>query len=163
MGKQFRFIMDDSDQEKLIQKVCEQGIVLFKDRHNGIKEISSLPDGNWIHLHFMQYKDVKKIQSDDNLLYVDVLRMPVLELRQTFVRNNTREIQRGRLYFENKYYEDDNLIFKEEELEKWYKEIIKWIKNELQCVEIMENTKLTKEYVSASLEKYIEEGYKLMG
>lgn len=163
MGKQFRFIMDDRDQEKLIQKVCEQGIILYNDRLNGIKEISFLPDGNWIHLHFMKYKDAKVIQSDDNLLDVDVLRMPVLELRQTFVRKKTREIQRGRLYFENKYYKNDNLIYKEEELEKWYKEIIKWIKNELKCMEIMENTKLTKEYVSVSLVKYIEEGFKLIG
>lgn len=163
MGKQFRFIMDDRDQEKLIQKVCEQGIILYNDRHNGIKEISSLPNGNWIHLHFLKYKDAKIIESDDSLLDVDVLRLPVLELRQTFVRTKIREIQRGRLYFENKFYENDNLINKEEELEKWYQEIIKWIKKELKCVEIMNDTKLTKEYVSASLVKYIEEGFKLIG
>ena len=104
MGKQFRFIMDDRDQEKLIQMVCKQGIVLYNDRHKGIKEISSLPDGNWIHLYFMKYKDAETIKLDDNLLDVDVLMMPVLELRQTFVRNKIREIQRGRLYFVNKYY-----------------------------------------------------------
>ena len=163
MGKQFRFIMDDRDQEKLIQKVCDQGIILYDDRNNGIKEVSSIPDGNWLHLYFMKYKDVKMIQSNDTLLDVDELRMPVLELRQTFVRNNTKTIQRGRLYFENKYFQDDNQIFKDEELEKWYKEIIKWIKKVLQCVEITENTKLTKEYVSESLVKYIEEGYRLLG
>lgn len=163
MGKQFRFIMDDRDQERLIEKVCEQGIILYNDRHNGVKEITYLPDGNWIHLHFLKYKDAQIVQSDDKLLDVDVLRMPVLELRQTFVRSKTKEIQRGRLYFENKYFENDNLIYKEEELELWYKEIIKWIKNELKCVEIMESTKITKEYVSVSLVKYIDAGFKLIG
>lgn len=163
MGKQFRFIMDDRDQERLIEKVCEQGIILYNDRHNGVKEITNLPDGNWIHLHFLKYKDAQIVQSDDKLLDVDVLRMPVLELRQTFVRSKTKEIQRGRLYFENKYFENDNLIYKEEELELWYKEIIKWIKNELKCVEIMESTKITKEYVSVSLVKYIDAGFKLIG
>lgn len=155
--------MDDRDQEKLIQKVCEQGIILYNDRNNGIKEISSLPDGNWIHLYFLKHKDAKIIESDGCLLDVDVLRLPVLEVRQTFVRTKIKEIQRGRLYFENKYYENDNLINKEKELEEWYKEIIKWIKKELKCVEIMNNTKLTKEYVSVSLVKYIEEGFKLIG
>ena len=163
MGKQFRFIMDNRDQEKLIQKVCEQGIILYNDRNNGINEISSLPDGNWIHLYFLKHKDAKIIESDGCLLDVDVLRLPVLEVRQTFVRTKIKEIQRGRLYFENKYYENDNLINKEKELEEWYKEIIKWIKKELKCVEIMNNTKLTKEYVSVSLVKYIEEGFKLIG
>ena len=163
MGKQFRFIMDDIDQEKLIQKVREKGIILYNDRHNGIKEVSSLPDGNWIHLHFIKYKDTKIIQSGGKLLDVDVLRMPVLELRQSFIRYKSREIQRGRLYFENRYYRNDNLIIKDEEIEKWYKEIIQWIKNELKCVEIVENEKLTKEYVSASLAEYIKAGVKLMG
>ena len=163
MGKQFGFIMDDIDQEKLIQKVSEQGIILYKDRHNGIKKISSLPDGNWILIYFMKYKDAKLIFSDVNLKNIDVLRMPILELSQTFVRNKTREIQRGRLYFDNKYYENDTLIYKDEELEKWYKEIIKWIKAELKCVEIMKNSKRTKEYVSLSLVRYVEEGFQLLG
>lgn len=163
MGKQFRFILDDKDQDKLIQKVYEQGIILYDDKKNGIKEIDSLPDGYWVHLYFLKYKDAKSIELDDKLQYVDVLRLPVLELRQTFVRTKIKEIQRGRLYFENKYYENDNLIYKDEELEKWYKEIIKWIKKELKCVEIINNTKVTKEYVSASLVQYVEEGFKLIG
>ena len=163
MGKQFRFIMDDSDQEKLIQKVSEQGIVLYNDRHKGIKEVSSLPDGFWIHLYFIKYKDVEIIKSSNNPLGVDVWTMPVLEFRQTTVRNNVSEIQRGRLYFHNTYFEGDNLIYKDEELEKWYKELIKWIKKELKCVQIMEYTKLTKEYVSESLVKYVEDGFKLLG
>ena len=163
MGKQFRFIMDDKDQDKLIQKVHEQGIILYDDRHNGIKEIDSLPDGYWINLYFLKNKDDNVINIGGNISYVDVLRAPVLELGQTFVRTKIKEIQRGRLYFENKYYENDNLIYKEEELEKWYKEIIKWIKKELKCVEIINNTKVTKEYVSASLVQYVEEGFKLIG
>lgn len=163
MGKQFRFIMDDSDQEKLIQKVSEKGIVLYNDRYNGTKKVLSLPDGYWIHLYFLEYKDVEIIQSGNNLLNVDELRMPVLEFRQTTVRNNVREIQRGRLYFNNTYFEGDNLIYKDEELDKWYKELIKWIKKELKCVQIMEYTKLTKEYVSESLVKYVEDGFKLLG
>ena len=74
------------------------------------------------------------------------------------------ETKRGRLYLEMKYYDASGvLIQKSELLDKWYRELVSWIKKQLQCVEVSSNGKVVKEYVSKSLVKLVEEGYHLLG
>ena len=163
MGKQFRFIMNEEDSERLIQKVLETGKVYCKNSSREIVQIYSLPKTNWLHLYFVKNKYEDIIKFFEEAKYVDVVREPVLELRQTYVRAKTKEIQRGRIYLERTYYENEFLVYKDAELEKWYKELVKWIRNNLTCLETFANGKVTKEYVSESLIRYVEDGFKLIG
>ena len=161
MGKQFGFIMDSIDENKLVKKILKNGSVLYSQNKKVIS-ISSLPDGYWINVYFAKREDEENLC--ENYSYVDVLTMPVLELGQTFVRLNLKELQRGRIYYDFQYYGDnDELIYKNKELDIWYKEIVKWIKTNLQCVEIERNGKKVKEYVSESLLIHIKNGFKIIG
>lgn len=126
-------------------------------------QISSLPKTNWLHLYFVKDEFEKMISFSEEMEYIDVLKLPILEFRQTYVRTQIKEIQRGRIYFENKYFENETLVYKDDELENWYQELVKWIKNNLICVKTFVSGKEMKEYVSASIVKYVEDGFNLIG
>ena len=63
-----------------------------------------------------------------------------------------------------KYYGiDGDLIRKNELLDRWYKELVRWLKRQLKCVTISMGGRVVKEYVSKSLVSLVEDGYHLMG
>ncbi len=165
MGKQFRFIMDESDKKFMFEYVIKQGKAYTHIKVEGIKEIFELPNSLWINLYF--YKDEFgniKFKYIGEKKYINSTLSPVIEFGNTIVRTNVKEIQRGRLYLEMRYYDSDGkLLLKSEKLDEWYKELIKWIKKHLKCVEVMSNGKVVKEYVSESLVEYVKDGYKLLG
>ena len=160
MGKQFGFIMSEDDLMKLIIKISEKGRIYYRDSEKHYVETTSVPNTNWIHLYFVPNNRLVNITDEK---YLDVTKAYVLELRQTFIRESIKEIQRGRLYIENKYYDNDKIVYKDSELDEWYKEIVKWIKHNLPCIEIEKNGKTIKEYVSESLRSFVDKNFKIVG
>lgn len=52
------------------------------------------------------------------------------------MRENVKEIARGRLWLEMKYYDNETLITKDKLINDWYIELSKWIKSNLTRIEI---------------------------
>ncbi len=75
------------------------------------------------------------------------------------MRENVKEIARGRLWLEMKYYDNETLITKDKLINNWYIELSKLIKSNLTRIESKEQ----KEYVSKSLIDVVKNGYKLLG
>ena len=75
------------------------------------------------------------------------------------MRVNVKEIARGRLWLEMKYYDNETLITKDKLINNWYIELSKLIKSNLTRIESKEQ----KEYVSKSLIDVVKNGYKLLG
>ena len=75
------------------------------------------------------------------------------------MRGNVKEIARGRLWLEMKYYDNETLITKDKLINNWYIELSKLIKSNLTRIESKEQ----KEYVSKSLIDVVKNGYKLLG
>lgn len=46
----------------------------------------------------------------DGKRYIDTTVSPVIEFRDTMLRENVKEIQRGRLYLEMKYYDASGVL-----------------------------------------------------
>lgn len=131
MGKQFRFIMDKNDEKEFLEYVRHEGRVFENKKKLGCTDIVSIPEYIWINLYL--YKDefgsleLKKYCDDKK--YIDVTVSPVIEFGETLLRENVKEIQRGRLYVEVKYYNKSGGIERKNILlDKWYKELVKWIK-----------------------------------
>ena len=166
MGKQFRFIMDEMDKKAFFEYVRYAGRIFETKRFEGTVEILDFPSHLWLKLYLfkdefgrLEFKEIL-----DGKRYIDTTVSPVIEFRDTMLRENVKEIQRGRLYLEMKYYDASGvLIQKSELLDKWYRELVSWIKKQLQCVEVSSNGNVVKEYVSKSLVKLVEEGYHLLG
>ena len=166
MGKQFRFIMDEMDKKAFFEYVRHTGRIFETKRFEGTVEIFDLPSHLWIKLYLFrdEFNTFQYEQILDKKEYIDATVLPVIEFRNTILREKVKEIQRGRLFLEMKYYDvSGNLVQKNELLDKWYKELVSWIKKQLQCVEVPSDGKVVKEYVSKSLVKCVEEGYHLLG
>lgn len=166
MGKQFRFIMDKLDNEAFVEYVRCTGRIFEIKKLEGVEEIFELPDYLWLKLYLfkdefgkLEYKEILEGKT-----YLDTTVSPIIEFRETILREKIKEIQRGRLFLEMKYYDTNGaLIKKNEQLGMWYKELVRWIKKRLCCVEVYSNGKIVKEYVSKSLVEIVEDGYHLLG
>lgn len=166
MGKQFRFIMDESDEKDFFNYVVRTGKVFQTNKSEGTFQIFSILDELWLKLYLTkdEFDNLSYINSKDGVQYIDTLKSPVIEFRQTLPRYHNKEIQRGRIYFDNRYYDEEgNIVQKEKTLDNWYKELVGWLKKRLKCVEISSNDKAMKEYVSESLVELIKDGFKLLG
>ena len=163
MGKQFGFIMDRVDENEFLKMILEDGKAF---QGTGVMQIFSPPESIWIKLYLTksEFGELKIRKTENDIQYIDPIESSVIEFNETIPRIKIKEIQRGRLYLDNKYWDDNNqLIKKNENLDIWYKELVRWIKKRLRCVETCPYGKVVKEYVSESLVKYVEEGFHLLG
>lgn len=166
MGKQFRFIMDQNDETKFFDYIKETGNIFLEERFKSSELITKLPEGIWIILLLYKesFGEIKFSKTDNGIKYINPIIEPVIEFSQTLVRDNVKEISRGRLWLEMRYYnEDEMLVMKSELLDEWYKELSKWIKKNLKCIKVTMGNKTYKEYVSESLISKVESGYELLG
>lgn len=58
------------------------------------------------------------------------------------MRENVKEIARGRLWLEMKYYDNETLITKDKLINDWYIELSKWIKSNLTRIENKEQKEM---------------------
>lgn len=158
--------MDETDEREFFEYIKHDGRIFETKKSEGTLEISEFP--NYIYLKLYLSKDeFGELEFKENLdgkKYINTTVSPVIELRKTILRENIKEIQRGRLFVEMKYYNDNDEIQQKNGLvDVWYKELIRWIKRRLYCVEVILNGKVTKEYVSESLIAFVEDGFHLLG
>lgn len=165
MGKQFRFIMDKADGNEFIKMILDSGGKVFENKERKVVQVFSLPEDIWIHLYLTKDEfgqlNLRNIENDNQ--HIDPYEACVIEFGETILRVKLKQIQRGRLYLKNKYWdENEQLVQKNENLDKWYKELVRWIKKRLKCVETYPHGRVVKEYVSESLVEYVEDGFNLM-
>lgn len=166
MGKQFSFIMDEYDEKDFFEYVNQSGAVYFSPSNENPKVIYTLPESNWfkLYLHKESFGVLICNETKNGRKYIDSINSPVIEFRKTIIHTHSKEISRGRLWMEMKYFDSNgNLVIKKEAVNEWYKELSKWIKKNLVSVQISSKNKISKEYVSKSLVDLVEENYKLLG
>lgn len=165
MGKQIRFIMDEHDESIFFSYIIGNSTIFFQNRNRNPEPITELPDKGsepgWFKLYL--YKEcfgaITYAETKGGRRFINAINAPVIEFRRTIVRENVKEIARGRLWLEMKYYDNETLITKDKLINNWYIELSKWIKSNLTRIESKEQ----KEYVSKSLIDVVKNGYKLLG
>lgn len=170
MGKQISFIMDENDESKFFDFIKESGFVLLAEQNQEPKPIIDLPNkqaenrGFKLYLYKENFGEIIYAKTAKGRKYINSINAPVIEFRRTIIRPNSKEITRGRLWLEMKYYNDDgNLIIKSESINEWYKELSRWLKKNLRYIEIQSVNRISKEYISTSLISLVEKGYKILG
>lgn len=165
MGHQFRFVMDECDEKMFFEYLQLENKVYIQLPFQNPIQIRTFPEGIWI-LYYIYNKGWGKLdylKNSRGKYWIDPTICPVIEFSQTTVREEKQQIQRGRLYVEMKYWQDEQLIQKNELLYKMYKQFVNWIKKHLECVILQNDKKKTKEYVSKSLVQTVVSGYQLLG
>lgn len=166
MGRQFTFIADKKDTEAFIEFVSKTGVVLFKDRFEGIIEVNSRPNVYWTIFYFYkeEFGELRFLVSRGKK-YISTLDSPVIEFSETSFQEHKMEIIRGRLFVEMKFYDEHGkLIIKDKSLSNWYSELVNWLKQRLVHIDIFNGENITKEYVSESLvHKLKNSNYRILG
>lgn len=169
LGKQFNFIIDKETESLFFQFIKENGEALFEGSNEKPIILNELPlpfSGKcWfkIYLYNKNYGDLIYNTTSSGRVYIESLDSPVIEYLRTIIKDNSKEISKGRLWFENKYYnKHDKLINKDIRLEEWYKILCTWIKQNLIKIDVINNGKTTKEYVSKPILQLLENGYRIV-
>lgn len=146
MGKQFRFIMDEKDERLFFEYLQLENQVYIELPFQNPVQIKTFPEGIWI-LYYIYNESLGKLdykEYTEGKFRIDSIISPVIEFSQTIVREEDRQIQRGGIFLEMKYWQDGQLIQKNELLSKIYKQFVNWIKEHLECVVLQANEKKQK-------------------
>jgi hypothetical protein len=94
--------------------------------------------------------------------FIDEIKSPVIEFIRTVVREEDKEVSRGRLWVEMKYWNEKGVqVEKSKALNDWYTGLCKWIKKQLPKSEFSANQETYAEYISNSMKELVEKGYKI--
>lgn len=169
MGKQINFLMDKETEEKFIEYILSDGIVLFEGNNMNPVKINTLPEPfsgkAWFKLYLYKegFGDLILKKIDNGREYIDAIASPVIEFSRTIIRNEAKEVSRGRLWVEMEFFNDKKeLTIKPKDLGDWFKNLSKWVKKYLPRTEIVAKNKIYSEYSSKSVSDIIKSGYKVM-
>lgn len=154
-------------EEKFFIYLNEKGVAIFEGINEKPLVVDKLPvpfsGKGWFKLYLYNNAGdliIKKLNTGREC--VDSIKSPVIEYSRTIIREDLKEISRGRLWVETKYYNNDgDLVQKDIRLEEWYKELCKWIKKNAPKTEL-DKEKKCKEYISKSVLQLLEQGYKIV-
>ncbi|WP_434799149.1 hypothetical protein [Terrisporobacter vanillatitrophus] len=167
MGKQIIFFMDDEAEKEFFEFIKESAVVLFEDDNGLLKVIDTLPNSNsvrhWrkLYIYNDKFGDYTLNDLDNGRVYLDLYKSPVIEFNRTIIRENTKDMSRGRLWFENSFYDEDELVYKDPNLDKLYQKLCRWIRKKIPKVEVNAKNGIKKEYISKPLINLIESGYEI--
>ena len=161
MGRQFGFSMDENDEKAFFEFLRQDNVIYFNESRMKPKAISEFPVTIWIIMYIYNERFGKLVfhEYDQGKFSIRPMDAPVIEFCQTFVRDNEQRIQRGRLWFDIKYWDNGVWKQKDKSIEGVYKQCVKWIKKNLKCIIIQRNGYQKKEYISKSLEQKALAGY----
>ena len=168
MGKQINFIMDLNTENIFKDLILQEGEILFEGTNVVPINIVTLPEqfssNDWFSLYLYK-KEFGELVFDtlpDGRKYIDSIKSPVIEFIRTVVREDEKEVSRGRLWLEMKYWDvQGRQVEKSKALNDWYMSLCKWVKKQLPRTEFSVNAETYTEYISGDMKKLVEKGYKI--
>jgi len=134
MGKQIIFYMDYETEAKFFEYLLPQCKICNKVENGNMMFIDELPErfsGQHyfkLHLYKPEMGCCDIVSFGDGRGYIEERTSPIIEFSRTLIHPD-KKITHGRLYVAMKYYDKEgNYVSKPLELDKWYKELCKWIK-----------------------------------
>lgn len=168
MGKQISFIIDEETEHEFVKQLVQDGQVLFEVPNSELQVINSLPEAysseDWFTVYFYKSKfgDLHYRLLPNGQRYIDSSKSPVIEFIRTVIRHEEREISRGRLWVEPKYWDDnDEVQGKPKELIQWFNNMSKWIKKNVPQHVFDSHEYQYKEHISSNLMPLITDGYRI--
>lgn len=171
MGKQIGFLMDAPTELEFVNFILQSGQILFEGEFRTPQNITSLPAPYSVDSWFLVYLykpeigglTLREVETS-GVEYIDETRSPVIQFHRSTVVDGEREIRRGRLWVEMKYWDRSNgtyeLVEKPKELDVWYQQLRRWIRKHLPMTTVERSDgRMIKEYMSPAIRKKIEEGY----
>jgi len=152
MGRQILFFFSREDEIEFLTKVHEMGLIIMDEYKNKLfaEDIKTKND----FAYFISYENSNIVITNDyiNQIYSDIIKFTCCKSW----KEKTLDI--GRIWIEMRYYDSsDNLVKKDEILEKIYNQLVRWIKK---------NTRISTNkfcYIGKHAYKlYKEEGWRMV-
>ena len=165
MGKQFDFFMSEKDEQKIKEYLQQSNVkMLFEGKNPPPIEITDFPPTfsgkGWfmVYLYKEEWGELKLSQSG----WLDIITSPIIEFSRTIIRNDAKEISPGRIWYHNRYFdEDENLVEKCKDIDLFYYELKKKIKKFLPNHKRLDAGKNRTFYCSDSIKELLDDGYKI--
>lgn len=158
--------MDNVDESEFVEFIRKEGEIYFIGNLQRPIVIIELPPkfscNGWfqVHLHKQNFGQMVFHKLKDGRETINSTTTNVIEFLRTSVNTDKKEISKGRLWVEMKYYDQKGeLLEKPKELNEWYNNLVKYIKNKLSKVEIESGGNVMVVYISASLLALLNDGY----
>jgi hypothetical protein len=167
MGKQINFFMGLELERLFTEFILLEGEILFKGDHPKPFPINYLPApfsiNGWsqLFLYKSEFGELSFLQLDNGEFSIDRISSPVIEFSRTVINKEEKEIYRGRLWLEMKFWnEKGEFLEKCSTLNTWYMSLNKWIKKHLPKTEFTVGGSVLREYVDPAIKELAEIGYK---
>lgn len=163
MGRQLNFFMDDEAQDAFVRFLKDENFI-FIDTHG--EKVESIDYSKRFHYLIKEsYGMLLKhpIRKND----VDALKGLVIEYKNTFVIDDEKLIQGGRVWIESSYFDDNGeQISKDKDFIKDYEKICRWIRKNVprkgfHYLNIRQEDYIRKEYINDKLVMLVDNGYVL--
>ncbi|HTE25080.1 hypothetical protein [Flavitalea sp.] len=166
MGRQINFFLHPGDQESFDKLLKSFGdVVLFRDYHNSnhlttiddtlIKDIGKEKK----RVYLMRPKDFKNIQLEyvesHHYWHVNSRSLPVVHFDRSVYINKT--IERGRLYFEPRYVNDNEWVNKPDDFINWADKVLKAVRRNLKKYKYQMGNYNYTDYLGASALNWLQE------
>jgi hypothetical protein len=168
VGKQINFYLDDDTEQKFIEFILtsSDATMLLDGKPIDLDTLyTPFSERRWYQIHIYKSHFGKLIIDELPMgrLEVNSLYSPVIEYSRTAINFDKKQILRGRIWVEMKYWNENAvLVEKNRDLEKWYGTLNRWIKKNVVKVEEIINGFKYVDYVSPTLLKLKDEGFKFM-
>lgn len=164
MGRQFGFFMNEADTRAFISYVMQDSFVLQEGTTFSPEFITSTTQikEDWNTLLFSK-EEIDKLKTEHihgiscDFMIINSIDSPVIEFARTNVLYDKKKIMEGRIWIELKYFRNTQLEEKAEYLLPWYNQLVRWIKKNVHCEEMLQGGKRKKVYISKSLVKLMKE------
>lgn len=167
MGRQINYYMNKNIENEFMKYVFSKDFKIISEEsvsgktivYNTIDEVDQ--SEYYLYLYKTEFGDIINYTSGN--YRIDNRISPVIEFIRTYIKDKDKEIIRGRIWFESKYYgEDSEIIYKNPMLIKEYESLVRWIKKNVPYQEVEDRGYVFKEYISNDIKKMVSEGFKLM-
>jgi hypothetical protein len=163
LGKQLQFLLDIDTENQFVKHILseENNRILF----NGYP-IAELPKPftveGWftVYLYRPEFGEIVTENIDNLRSYIRPNYSPVIEFSRTIVREEKKELSKGRVWVEMKYFDKNGFEkHKPKELNDFYNNVTRWLKKAAPLQEINGSQKV---HVTEKILKKIELGYKIL-
>lgn len=156
MGKQINFYLNEQVQNAFLEFLLQSHFTFLDAHGEEIKE----PQRNAVFIMYLFKQSYGTFfMHADNQSRLEVLKSPVIEFCKSCIKEDQKEIYRGRLWVANRYYDEaGNVVEKDKELIKDYQRLVRWIKKNVPYQEVEE---YGKEYISDEIIILLSQGFHL--
>ncbi len=171
MGKQFNFHSDEETQKSIVSYILSKNFIIFA-KFKKTDELIIIKDldfytvnrcklDNTVYLYKKEFGKLDNVDFFDKYgrLFSNInSKLPVFELTLSRINYESNIVDRGRLYMQKDFVENDEWVSKPDYFNKEYNSLVRQIKKHFNIVEFPCGKHVYKEYMTSEIIDLVDKG-----